>query len=171
MRDDVGIDIGQIRLEMGREGRGVAPQPQSSPLPKTGPGLNLDDTTGERAVRPKPQGLYIPPRFRGASDSKSTRHLTSPLNSPGSDAHDGFGSGPRVELPRFDGSNPRLWQARCEDYFSLWGTAPALWIPYASAQFEGSAARCLESVQRRMPRATWEEFCVVLQARFGRNQH
>lgn len=53
----------------------------------------------------------------------------------------------------------------------MWGTAPALWIPYASAQFEGSAARWLESVQRRMPRATWEEFCVVLQARFGHNQH
>lgn len=68
-------------------------------------------------------------------------------------------SGPRVELPRFDGTNPRLWQGRCEDYFVMRGTPGSLWISYATAMFEGAAARWLESVQRRVPNATWDEFC------------
>lgn len=74
-------------------------------------------------------------------------------------------------MPRFDSSNPRLWQSRCKDYFALWGTPAHLWIQYASSQFEGAAARWLESVQRRALRATWSDFCQLLQSRFGRNQH
>jgi hypothetical protein len=35
---------------------------------------------------------------------------------------DTYLSGPRVELPQFDGSNPKLWQRRCEEYFHQWNT-------------------------------------------------
>ena len=38
-------------------------------------------------------------------------------------------------------------------------------------QFEGTAARWLQSVQRKVSTATWEEFCGWLLTRFGRNQH
>lgn len=76
-----------------------------------------------------------------------------------------------MELPRFDGSNPKLWQSRSEDYFRYWGTPPYQWVQFASSLFEGPAARWLESVQRRAPRATWSEFCELLQSRFGRNKH
>jgi hypothetical protein len=88
-----------------------------------------------------------------------------------SDVVDVFGTGPRVELPKFDGSNPHLWQDRCEDYFTFWGTPPHMWIQYASAQFEWVAARWLEAARRRIPQATWQEFCSHLMLRFGRNQH
>jgi hypothetical protein len=27
-----------------------------------------------------------------------------------------------VELPHLEGSNPKLWQRRCEEYFQRWGT-------------------------------------------------
>src|SRR3989337_419615 len=46
-----------------------------------------------------------------------------------------------------------------------------MWVLLASAQFEGAAARWLESVQRRAPNVSWEEFCSLLQSRFARNQH
>lgn len=74
-----------------------------------------------------------------------------------------------MELPRFDGTNPRLWKTRCEDYFQSWGTPVDVWIQFASVQFEGPPARWLESVQRRVPNSTWEQFCQLLQNRFGRN--
>ena len=79
--------------------------------------------------------------------------------------------GPRIELPRFDGSNPKLWQSRCEDYFKFWNTPQHQWISFASSQFEGTAARWLESVQRRAPNVNWPDFCGLLQSRFGRNKH
>lgn len=84
---------------------------------------------------------------------------------------DVFGLGPRMELPRFDGTNPKLWQTRCEDYFRLWNTPSSLWISYATSLFEGAAASWLESVHRRVPQINWEEFCRLLQSRFGRNLH
>jgi hypothetical protein len=76
-----------------------------------------------------------------------------------------------VELPCFDGTYPRLWQSRCEEYFMLWATTLSLWIPYASAQFEGAVAKCLESFKQSSLKAGCEEFCIAFLARFGRNQH
>jgi hypothetical protein len=38
-------------------------------------------------------------------------------------------------------------------------------------QFEGAAARWLQSVQRKIPHTTWDEFCGWIVTRFGRNQH
>lgn len=35
------------------------------------------------------------------------------------------GHAPRAKLPQFDGSNPKLWQRRCEDYFQRWQTPSA----------------------------------------------
>lgn len=37
--------------------------------------------------------------------------------------------------------------------------------------FEGPATRWLEFVHRRVPNVTWDEFCRLLQSRFGRNLH
>jgi hypothetical protein len=28
--------------------------------------------------------------------------------------------GPRVDVPQFDGANPKLWQRHCEEYFKRW---------------------------------------------------
>jgi hypothetical protein len=64
-----------------------------------------------------------------------------------------------------------LWQQRCEDYFSLYGTHRSMWITIATMQFEGAAARWLQSVQRKIPHTTWDEFCGWIVTRFGRNQH
>lgn len=70
--------------------------------------------------------------------------------------------GPRIELPRFDGANPKLWQSRCEDYFKLWNMPQSLWISYVSSLFEGAVARWLESVH--FPHISWEEFCSLATA-------
>jgi hypothetical protein len=35
---------------------------------------------------------------------------------------DAYSSGYRAGLPQFDGSNPKLWQIRCEEYFDRWQT-------------------------------------------------
>lgn len=167
MRTEFGADIGELRLYLYRltttadvalKGRGTssseepaAPaKPEESPAPTKSP------------------ELYIPPHAKGTRASFPSTSRTPPDSPTHVDASN---SAPRVELPRFDDSNPQLWQSRCEDYFLLWGTPGELWISYATAQFEGAAARWLESVKRRAPRATWEEFCALLQNRFGRNQH
>ena len=81
------------------------------------------------------------------------------------------GYGPRIELTRFDGSNPKLWQTHCKDHFRFWNTPQQQWISFASAQFEGTAARWSESVHHRARQVNWAKFCALLQSRLGRNKH
>lgn len=153
----------------------AAPPPAataSSAAPAAAAGVDTgpDGLGAERLHRGQGFNKYIPPPARGMRlDHNSGIPHQFGTNRP--DPADVYGSGPRIELPRFDGSNPRLWQDRCEDYFALWGTPQPQWIQFASAQFEGAAARWLESARRRIPRATWSEFCQHLVQRFGRNQH
>jgi len=76
-----------------------------------------------------------------------------------------------VELPSFEGSNPRLWQRCCEEYFQQWGTPMTHWVSYGSSQFTGAAATWLEAFLNKFPQATWTEFVKAVQTRFLRNQH
>lgn len=175
VKHSIGVDLDELCSGLQR----AAPQVdmsngvQASSPPAPGSGVSSSEGLRSDGENRAPSGhrLYVPPPARGMqleqiqgrtpfSSIKNLRQST-----------DVFGLGPRIELPRFDGSNPKLWQSRCEDYFKLWNTPSSLWISYASSLFEGAAARWLESVHRRVPQVSWEEFCRLLQSRFGRNLH
>jgi hypothetical protein len=79
--------------------------------------------------------------------------------------------GPRVDLPQFDGSNPKLWQRRCEDYFQRWNTPSQQWISTASDQFVGAAATWLESFLHQHHQPSWSDLVAAVMTRFCRNQH
>jgi hypothetical protein len=72
---------------------------------------------------------------------------------------------PKMEVPRFDGEQPKLWQIQCEDYFDMYGKAP-LWVRLASLQFSGATTRWLSSVKSSIRKYTWAEFSqeIVLQS-------
>lgn len=178
---DLRSDIGALRKDLEsvlhpdpgeHHAGGSAPSDRSPRGDELGPiGHHVDSTY-------RGQGqLYVPPPVRDAHDSQipSKIHRSASnsreLNSESRELHSDVSSTFPRDLPRFDGSNPRLWQTRCEDSFQLWGTTSTYWISLATAQFEGPAARWLESVQRRYPNVSWTEFCVLLLGRFGRNQH
>jgi hypothetical protein len=75
---------------------------------------------------------------------------------------------PRIELPAFDGANPKLWKWHCDEYFHHWGTPDNLKVSYASSLFSGPAATSLESYLQQEPEAAWLEFAaVVLLASIG----
>jgi hypothetical protein len=78
---------------------------------------------------------------------------------------------PKMDVPKFDGDHPKLWQIQCEDYFEMYETAPSLWVRLASLQFSGPAARWLASIKSSIRKYTWPEFAREVVLRFGRNQH
>lgn len=173
LKMSIGVNMDEIRAGMERPPTAISSstgsRQQANPLQM---GSSEGGAEGSRSAPPakgKDHVPYVPPPARG------TRSELNPVQSARySEFHretEQFGFGPRIDLPRFDGTNPRLWQTRCEDYFSMCGTPRQLWIQFASTMFEGPAARWLESVQRRVPGASWEEFCRLLQCRFGRNPH
>jgi hypothetical protein len=56
---------------------------------------------------------------------------------------------PKMEFPKFDGENPKLWQQECETYFELYHILPALQTRYASLNFKGTAALWLRNVEAK----------------------
>jgi hypothetical protein len=62
-------------------------------------------------------------------------------------------------FPKFDGDNPKLWQAKCENYFDMYTVAPSVWVRVATMHFEGPIAKWLQSVHHRICSATWSELC------------
>jgi hypothetical protein len=77
---------------------------------------------------------------------------------------------PKMDVPRFDGEHPKLWQLQCEDYFEMYNTTPHMWVRLASLQFHGPAARWLSSVKSSICKFTWLELCQEVVVRFGRNR-
>lgn len=82
---------------------------------------------------------------------------------------DAFDSAPRVELPSFDGANPKLWHRRCEEYYHRWSTPTELWVSYASSLFIGAAATWLESYLNQVSQPSWTDFVAAVITRFSRN--
>ena len=165
LHDKVDDAMVEIRKALDKIGGGTS---SSSPHPSTpnaekaareehdGQFGHRDDGHGRRS------GVYVPPPARG---THANHYNPAPVKI-GDDLFmectEQFSPGPRVELPRFDGTHPRLWQSRCEEYYKLWGTPRSLWITYASAQFEGAAIKWLEAYKHAYPESPWEDFCMAL---------
>ena len=176
MLDDIRADLGDLHLRLDRavpSGQVYTTSPTAASSPTTpkdgeiGPNGHREEQSrrGKAHEVPPP---YVPPPARGAQFSRpnTPRNVISVDESP---PH--HRSLPKIDFPRFDGTCPKLWQQRCEDYFHLYSTPKPVWISVATMQFDGAAARWLQSVQRKLSTATWEKFCGWLLVRFGRNQH
>lgn len=169
--NEIRADLGEIQLHLERGGpkahstAATTSSPPATPRDgEIGPSGHIDDKF-RRGKAHESTGLYVPPPARGANPGRSHPPITT------DDPYTHHRSIPKIDFPRFDGVCPKLWQQRCEDYFSLYGTHRSMWITVATMQFEGAAARWLQSVQRKLPQANWEEFCGWIVTRFGRNQH
>jgi hypothetical protein len=153
--------LNSLRAQLGLAAHSDEPDPLTRTTTgdaETGPdGHRVNSTTRRQGVGA--HGLYIPPPARGNRQHHSL--ATTPRSFDiDDDTADGLSRTrmPRMDVPRFDGENPKLWQLQCEDYFEMYHTAPHLWVRLASLQFSGPAARWLSSVQNSIRKFTWQEF-------------
>jgi hypothetical protein len=125
---------------------------------ETGPTGHRENTTTRRqgvgATRP-----YIPPPARGNHRPPTHSHPPRSFNlHDDTSDHVHHHRMPKMDVPKFDGDNPKLWQIQCEDYFKMYDTAPSLWVRLASLQFYGPAAKWLSSIKSLIRKYTWNEF-------------
>jgi hypothetical protein len=57
-----------------------------------------------------------------------------------------MGKLPKINFPKFESENPKLWQSRCENYFDMYPVDPSVWVNVATMHFEGPATHWLHSV-------------------------
>jgi hypothetical protein len=53
---------------------------------------------------------------------------------------------PKIEFPKFDGDNPRLWKDRCVMYFEVYAVHPSLKTHFVALNFTRAAAIWLQTV-------------------------
>jgi len=76
-----------------------------------------------------------------------------------------------MDFPVFDGEDPKLWLSRCDDYFDMYSVEPSQWICVATMRMTGAASRWLQSLDPKVKKVSWEEFCQMVLDRFGKHQY
>jgi hypothetical protein len=78
---------------------------------------------------------------------------------------------PKIEFPKFDGSNPRLWQDHCTMFFEVYAVHPSLKTRFAALNFVGIAKTWLHTVERRERVADWPTLCKLVMGQFDKDQY
>lgn len=78
---------------------------------------------------------------------------------------------PKMDFPRFDGDNPKLWITNCDDYFGMYFVEPHRWIQVATMNCKAVAARWVQSLEPGIRQGSWADFCKLVMDRFGKNQY
>lgn len=78
---------------------------------------------------------------------------------------------PKLDFPKFDGTDPVDWKMRCEHYFDVNNTFPRLWVRIATIYFSGRASSWLRSSKAHVRYPNWEHFCIAVSNKFDRDLH
>jgi hypothetical protein len=76
---------------------------------------------------------------------------------------------PKIEFPKFDGENPKLWQQQCETYFEVFRVQPCLCTRYAALGFQGNAALWFQGLEATCRVEEWSVMCRLVHDYFGKN--
>jgi hypothetical protein len=79
----------------------------------------------------------------------------------------GHPSLPKYLFPIFQGKEPGIWLAKCQDYFTIYQVPEALWANLASMHMEGNVAMWLQVYKMRQGLGKWMQFGKVVRAKFG----
>jgi hypothetical protein len=82
-----------------------------------------------------------------------------------------MGQLPKLNFPKFEDENPKLWKSRCENNVEMYDVEEGIWVKIASMHFEGPVAHWLQSVERRVRIVTWSELCSWIHERFSKDEH
>ncbi|KAK8695823.1 hypothetical protein V6N13_000971 [Hibiscus sabdariffa] len=78
---------------------------------------------------------------------------------------------PKIEIPLFDGTNPRGWIRKCDRYFSIFDVPDTHKLPIASMYFTGKAEIWYDGYIMQKHHLSWHEFAADLCHRFcNKNQ-
>lgn len=157
MRESLGSEIAQLVAAVGRLSHPDPCAREAAPTatPTREPGGSSAGPEGHR-YELQHRGTACegaPPPVTGMRPAYTYHEIFSSPMSKSVSTDLGFGS--RVDLPQFDGSNPKLWQRRCEEAFQRGQAVVVHWALLASDQFIGPAATWLESYLQQQPHPTW----------------
>jgi hypothetical protein len=78
---------------------------------------------------------------------------------------------PKMDFPRFDDSNVRIWLDKCAAYFQLYAIPPDFKVIAASLHMVDHATHWYQSYKHYAGVHTWEHFVVAVSQEFEVNTH
>nr|GMD73853.1 Transposon Ty3-G Gag-Pol polyprotein [Ipomoea batatas] len=76
----------------------------------------------------------------------------------------------KLELPRFDGSDPHGWVFRIQEYFDFYDTPDTQRLRIAGFTMEGKASEWYQWMKKNRLLTTWKEFLQNVTKRFGESR-
>jgi hypothetical protein len=64
---------------------------------------------------------------------------------------------PKMDFPRFEGSDPTIWKDNCEMYFQIYGISDLMKVKFAILNFVGNAALWLKTLQSNTGRTSTKQ--------------
>jgi hypothetical protein len=77
----------------------------------------------------------------------------------------------KMEFPKFDGNNLRLWRDQCEMFFEVYSMVENLKTRFAALNFIGPAATWRQTLERRGRILNWEVLCREVFQCFDKDQY
>jgi len=74
---------------------------------------------------------------------------------------------PKMQFPKFDGHNPKIWKDNCKSYFELYQLPEGMWITMAHLHFEGNATKWYQAYKQNHTFRDWDHFCSAVEEEFG----
>lgn len=90
-----------------------------------------------------------------------------PMRPPQHDGHWSRHMLPKWSFPKFDGSSPKIWVAKCIDYFLIYEVPEVLWVRAAALHMEGNAEKWWHVYKLQFPGADWPHFSRAVEQKFG----
>lgn len=100
------------------------------------------------------------------TNQNSQGNPTTGTSSAGNFTKTTLGYAPKLEFPKFDGTNPRLWIKKCCKYFSLCKISEDQKVDLASLNMIDQAEHWISSYLSIRKNVDWSDFVIELNARF-----
>ena len=157
------------------------PPPQPD-LPAT---LSTTSHTGAAARRPEGHGIDNDPRghineIPGSQRLPPANGMSIPLNyarNYGNDdqydrpvQHHRYQTTPKMDFPKFDGTDPSVWKDNCEMYFEIYGISETMKVKFAMLNFVGNASLWLKTLQSKQQIILWHDLHLPVEAYWGKNK-
>ena len=77
----------------------------------------------------------------------------------------------KMDVPKFDGTDPNGWDFRINEFFDFHGTPDQLRLRIVSFHMEGKAAAWYQWMKANNLLSTWQNFLLNLKQRFGTSMY
>lgn len=78
---------------------------------------------------------------------------------------------PKIQFPKFDGSQPKIWFDNCANYFIIYSVPDRLKVTTTTMHLEGNAAKWWQAYKQNHTVPNWSKLCEIIQEKFGASDY